>query len=99
MIENIISNHPTIHNMKMSIAIITVATFAKLLITKIMLPVIQPETFSLPNEPSQLTYTTKNIIYLNTCSKCDLQYIEETGQTLKKRISQHRYHLGKKHLE
>ena len=36
---------------------------------------------------------TDNIIYLVSCKKCGVQYVSETGQTLKKRLNNHRNRL------
>ena len=38
----------------------------------------------------KLTCTSKNIIYLVTCTKCHLQYVGETGRTLRDRSNDHR---------
>ena len=37
-----------------------------------------------------LTCNTKSIVYLITCKKCGIQYVGETGQQLKRRMSNHR---------
>ena len=37
-----------------------------------------------------LTCSTASIVYLITCRRCDIQYVEETGQPLRKRMSNHR---------
>ena len=36
---------------------------------------------------------TDNIIYLVSCKKCGVQYVGETGQTLRKRLNNHRNRL------
>ena len=38
---------------------------------------------------------TENIIYLITCRKCGIQYVGETGQSLRKRLNNHRNRLKK----
>lgn len=42
------------------------------------------------------TPRSKNCVYLITCSKCGIQYVGETGNTLLTRFTQHRYVLRKK---
>ena len=34
--------------------------------------------------------STSNVVYLVTCQRCGLQYVGETGQTLRKRMNNHR---------
>lgn len=36
---------------------------------------------------------TKNCVYLITCTKCGIQYVGETGNTLLLRFTQHRYNI------
>ena len=36
---------------------------------------------------------TDNVIYLISCKKCGIQYVGETGQTLRKRLNNHRNRL------
>ena len=38
---------------------------------------------------------TENIIYLITCRKCGIQYVGETGQSLRKGLNNHRNRLKK----
>ena len=42
-----------------------------------------------------LSYSTSNLVYLITCSKCDNQYVGETEQKLSKRLSGHRSAIKK----
>ena len=37
--------------------------------------------------------STKNVIYLISCRKCGVQYIEKTSQTLRSRFNNHRTRL------
>ena len=37
-----------------------------------------------------LSRNLKSIVYLITCKKCGIQYVGETGQQLKRRMSNHR---------
>ena len=39
---------------------------------------------------SNLTYDTKNLIYMIQCNRCNLQYIGETKRRLKDRFNEHR---------
>ena len=38
-----------------------------------------------------ITYNTRNCVYLITCQVCGLQYVGETGNSISDRIKQHRY--------
>ena len=40
------------------------------------------------NIQGHITYNTSNVIYIITCTKCNKQYIGETGRKLKTRISE-----------
>ena len=42
-----------------------------------------------------MNFGTENIIYLITCRKCGIQYVGETGQSLRKRLNNHRNRLKK----
>ena len=44
---------------------------------------------------SSMNCATHNVIYLISCKKCDVQYVGETNQTLRKRLNGHRTHLRK----
>ena len=43
--------------------------------------------------------TTKNVIYVATCKKCDLQYVGQTSRRLKDRALEHRRSIMKQSLE
>ena len=43
-----------------------------------------------------ITCNTSNVIYIITCTKCNKQYIGETGRKLKTRISEHLRNIAKK---
>lgn len=43
-----------------------------------------------------LTCKTKNIIYLITCIKCNIQYVGETGRSLSERLIDHRSNIKNK---
>ena len=55
------------------------------------------KTYSIDSPSLSMNCGRENIIYLITCSrKCDIQYVGETGQSLRKRLNNHRNRL--KHL-
>jgi group I intron endonuclease len=39
---------------------------------------------------------TKGVIYLTTCTKCNKQYVGQTGRKLKERMKEHLYNMYKK---
>lgn len=39
----------------------------------------------------QMDCSTSNLVYVIQCSKCKIQYVGETGQTLRQRASNHKY--------
>jgi hypothetical protein len=41
---------------------------------------------------------TKNIVYLITCKKCQLQYVGETSRTLRERLNEHRSAIKTKNI-
>jgi len=43
-----------------------------------------------------MTCRTKNIIYLITCTKCNIQYVGETGRCLSERLTDHRSNIKNK---
>jgi len=43
-----------------------------------------------------ITCKTKNIIYLITCTKCNIQYVGETGRCLSERLTDHRSNIKNK---
>ena len=43
-----------------------------------------------PSHISTINCATSNCIYLITCGNCSIQYVGETGQTLRKRFNLHR---------
>ena len=42
------------------------------------------------------TCNTTGVIYLITCTKCQMQYVGQTGRKLVDRIKEHLYYIGKK---
>ncbi|XP_041928729.1 uncharacterized protein LOC121693401 [Alosa sapidissima] len=48
---------------------------------------------SAPNTP--LSLDTTNAVYIITCNKCHLQYIGETGHSIKTRLKQHLYTISR----
>ena len=49
------------------------------------------------HNPTPLTCSSSNIIYLISCRKCGIQYVGETAQPLNKRMNNHRTAIrGKK---
>ena len=48
--------------------------------------------------PRPLTCSSSNIIYLISCSRCGIQYVGETEQTLRDRMNGHRYTVRKRHM-
>ena len=54
------------------------------------------QNFIVTNKPSQANCETKNVIYCITCNTCKYQYVGETKQKLRGRISQHLYSFTKK---
>lgn len=51
-------------------------------------------SFSKPSPSSPCS--ARNLIYLITCTKCELQYIGETGDTLRNRLNNHRSDIKNK---
>ena len=47
---------------------------------------------------SYLSSQSRNVIYLITCTKCNVQYISETDRSLKDRISEHKGYIRTKKL-
>ena len=47
------------------------------------------------NVQGYITCNTSNVIYIITCTKCNKQYIGETGRKLKTRISEHLRNIAK----
>lgn len=46
--------------------------------------------------PQTFTPRTANCVYMIFCSKCDIQYIGETGNSISTRMIQHRYNIKNK---
>lgn len=46
--------------------------------------------------PQTFTPRTANCVYMIFCSKCDIQYIGETGNSISTRMMQHRYNIKNK---
>lgn len=42
---------------------------------------------------------SENVVYQIFCNKCNYSYVGETGRTLKKRFSEHLYHIGRGRLD
>ena len=45
---------------------------------------------------SHLTCQSSNVVYIITCTKCNLQYVGETDRTLKERFSEHKGYVRTK---
>ena len=48
--------------------------------------------------PNPLTCSSSNVIDLVTCSRCGVQYVGETGDTLRKRYKNHRCTIRNKKM-
>ena len=48
----------------------------------------------IPHNVTSLNCNSNNLIYLITCRKCHLQYVGETSQPLRERISSHVHHFN-----
>lgn len=55
-------------------------------------------TSFLTNRPGGVTCGSRNVVYVITCALCGLQYVGETTQKIKSRISQHRYSISSNKL-
>ena len=53
------------------------------------------KTYNIVSPSLSMNCGTENILYLITCRKCGIQYVEETGQSLRKRLNNHRNRLKK----
>ena len=53
------------------------------------------KTYNIVSPSLSMNCGTVNIIYLVTCRKCGIQYVGETGQSLRKRLNNHRNRLKK----
>ena len=53
------------------------------------------KTYNIVSPSLSMNCGTENIIYLITCRKCGIQYVGETGQSLRKRLNNHRNRLKK----
>ena len=51
------------------------------------------KTYNIVSSSLSMNCGTENIIYLITCRKCGIQYVGETGQSLRKRLNNHRNRL------
>lgn len=49
--------------------------------------------------PSGITLKVQNCIYLIQCRKCGMQYVGETRNSLRTRLSHHRYNITKGHKQ
>lgn len=59
--------------------------------------VFSSSTFgSVHHVTGSMTCRTKNIIYLITCIKCNIQYVGETGRCLSERLTDHRSNIKNK---
>ena len=47
--------------------------------------------YFLTRKPPNLNCSTKNVVYLITCTACNVQYVGQTSQTIKNRMSAHRH--------
>lgn len=47
----------------------------------------------------QFTCKTKNVVYMISCSRCDMQYVGETENALHVRMNGHRSDINTKKLE
>ena len=54
------------------------------------------KTYNIVSPSLSMNCGTVNIIYLVTCRKCGIQYVGETGQSLRKRLNNHRNRLKNK---
>lgn len=53
--------------------------------------------YRINNKDTKLNCNSKNIIYLITCTNCNVQYVGETRTTFKKRMNGYRSHIQLKH--
>lgn len=58
--------------------------------------ITNPQTKAIISIWPTIKHNISNCIYLIYCTKCDLQYIGETRNTLPSRIAQHRYNIKNK---
>ena len=54
---------------------------------------VTQKCYKVINHSGSLTCGTDNLIYLISCKRCGIQYVGETGQTLRKRLNNHRNRL------
>jgi hypothetical protein len=50
-------------------------------------------------ENTKMNCITKNVIYVVTCKKCELQYVGQTSRRLKDRALEHRLSIIKQSLD
>ena len=51
------------------------------------------KSYTIVSSNCSMTCATDNVIYLISCKRCGIQYVGETGQTLRKRLNNHRNRL------
>ena len=54
---------------------------------------VTQKCYKVINHSGSLTCGTDNLIYLISCKRCGIRYVGETGQTLRKRLNNHRNRL------